>query len=164
MNWGENYDVIIKINRCSIIQWPDKRSRRSWTTSTVAKHNINLPGWFQLKVWNESLMVCNFATTRGGTFISTRPSNSTSIERGIQAPGHIIGTVVQYSYFSVISRFPSRQWTIFEIFLQFSLPPPYTKLKLGKKFWIHASNIVCGVRGGVGPKWIGKRLRNTKVP
>ena len=33
----------------------------------------------------------------------------------------------------------------------FSLPPPYTKLKLGKKFWIHASNIVCGVREGVGP-------------
>ena len=29
-------------------------------------------------------------------------------------------------------------------------PPPYTKLKLGKKFWIHASNIVCGVIGGRG--------------
>ena len=34
-----------------------------------------------------------------------------------------------------------KQCSIFEIFLQFSLPPPYTKLKLGKKFWIHASNM-----------------------
>ena len=48
----------------------------------------------------------------------------------------------------------------FENFLQFSLPPPYKKLKLKKKFWIKASNIVCGVRGGVGPVWIGKRPRN----
>ena len=44
-----------------------------------------------------------------------------------------------------------KQFIIFEIFSQFSLPPPYTKLKLGKKFWIHSSNIVCGVREGVGP-------------
>ena len=51
-----------------------------------------------------------------------------------------------------------------EIFLQFSLPPPYTKLKLGsEKFWIHASNIVCRVRGGFGPVWIGKHHRNAKV-
>ena len=41
-----------------------------------------------------------------------------------------------------------KRCTLFEVFLQFSLPPPYTKLKLGKKFWIHASNIVCGVRVG----------------
>ena len=44
-----------------------------------------------------------------------------------------------------------KQRILFEIFLQLSLPPPYTKLKLGKKFWIHAFKIVCGVRGGVGP-------------
>ena len=36
---------------------------------------------------------------------------------------------MQYSFFSVISRFPC---TVFRIFLQFSLPPPFTKLKLGK--------------------------------
>ena len=56
-----------------------------------------------------------------------------------------------------------KQCILFEIFLQFSLPQPYTELKLGKKFWMHASNIVCGVRGGVGPVWIGKRPRNAKV-
>ena len=42
-------------------------------------------------------------------------------------------------------------------------PPRYTKLKLGKKFWIHASNIVWGVKGGVGPVRIGKRSRNASV-
>ena len=38
----------------------------------------------------------------------------------------VLGTVLQYSHFSVISPI------LFEIFLQFFLPPPYTKLKLGK--------------------------------
>ena len=52
-----------------------------------------------------------------------------------------------------------KQRIIFEIFLQVSLPPPYIKLKRGRKFWIHASNIVMG---GVGPVWIGKRRRKCK--
>ena len=42
-----------------------------------------------------------------------------------------------------------KQGILFESVFQFSLPPPYT--------------IVCGVRGGVGPLWIGKRLRDAKV-
>ena len=44
-----------------------------------------------------------------------------------------------FCYFSVLSLL--KQCSVFEILLQFSLPPPYTKLKLGKKFWIHGSNI-----------------------
>ena len=44
------------------------------------------------------------------------------------------GAVVQYSYFSVISRFPHKTVHPFRTFLQFSLHPPYTKLKLGKQF------------------------------
>ena len=51
----------------------------------------------------------------------------------------------------------------FRNFLAVLPPLPYTKLKLGKKIWIHASNILCGVRGGVGPVWIGKRRRKAKV-
>ena len=40
-------------------------------------------------------------------------------------------------------------------------PLPYTK----KKFWIHAPNIVCGVRErDVGPVWIGKRPEMQKCP
>ena len=41
----------------------------------------------------------------------------------------------------------------FEIFLQFFLPPPCTKLKLRKKFWIHASNVVCEGRGWACMNW-----------
>ena len=53
---------------------------------------------------------------------------------------------------------------LFENFSQFSLPSPYTKSKLEKKFWIYASNIVCGEGGGGGgPVWIGKRPRKAKV-
>ena len=40
------------------------------------------------------------------------------------------GTVLQYSYFSVISSFPLKTVHLFGIFLEFSFPPPYTKLKL----------------------------------
>ena len=44
--------------------------------------------------------------------------------------------------------------------------PPSTlyKVETGKKFWIYASNFVCGVRGGVGPVWIGKHHRNASLP
>ena len=28
-------------------------------------------------------------------------------------------------------------------------PPPLYKVETRKKFWIHGSNVVCGVRGGV---------------
>ena len=68
-------------------------------------------------------------------------------------PRNVLGTVLQYSYLSVISRFPLKTVHPFENFSQFSQfshHPPYTKLKLEKKFWRHASNIVCSVRGGVG--------------
>ena len=59
---------------------------------------------------------------------------------------------------------PSKQCILFEIFLQFSLPTPYTKLKLGKNSgYTRPTLIVCGVRGGVGPVCIGKRPRNAKV-
>ena len=35
--------------------------------------------------------------------------------------------------------------------------------KLGNKFWKHASNVLCGVRGGEGYVWIGKRPRNSML-
>ena len=37
----------------------------------------------------------------------------------------------------------------FRNFLAVNILPPYTKLK-PEKLWIHASNVVCGVRGGLG--------------
>ena len=69
----------------------------------------------------------------------------------LQSWTKVLGTVLKYSYFLLFLGSILKQGSVFEMFLQFSLPPPYTKLKLGKKFWIHASNIVCGVRRGVGP-------------
>ena len=69
----------------------------------------------------------------------------------------------QYCNLHIFLLLLGSQCSVFEIFLQFSLHPPDTKLNLGKKFWINASNIVCGVRGRVGPVWIRKRPRNAKV-
>ena len=74
----------------------------------------------------------------------------------------LLGTVLQNSYFSVSSRFPLKTVHPSRDFLAVLFPPILYK-EIRKKIWIHASNIVCGVRGGVGPVWIGKRPRNAKV-
>ena len=81
----------------------------------------------------------------------------------LQSWTKVLGTVLQYSYFSVISRFPIKTVHPFGNFLAVLPPPTLYKVKTRKKFWIHASNVVCGVRGGVGPVWIGKRPTNAKV-
>ena len=80
----------------------------------------------------------------------------------LQSRTKVLGTVLQYSYFSVISRFPLKTVHPFQNFLAVLPPPTLYKVETWKKCWIHASNIVCGVRGGAGPVWIGKRLRNAK--
>jgi len=67
-------------------------------------------------------------------------------------PGqNVHGTVLQYSYFSVISRFPLKTVHPFRNFLAVLPPPTLYKIEMGKKLLIHASKIVCGVREGVGP-------------
>ena len=50
----------------------------------------------------------------------------------LQSWTKVLGTVMQYSYFSIILGSLIKQCIVFETFLQFSLPPPYTKLNLGK--------------------------------
>ena len=60
-------------------------------------------------------------------------------------------TVLQYAYFSVISRFPLKTVHHFQNFLALLPPPIQYKVETRRKIWIHASNIVCGVRGGVRP-------------
>ena len=55
-----------------------------------------------------------------------------------------------------------KQCILFESFLQFSLPPPYTKLKLRKNSGYTHPTLFVG--GGVGPVWIGKKPRNASVP
>ena len=87
------------------------------------------------------------------------PQNRDSDNPGQKSLGQYCNMPIFLSFLGSLLK----QCIIFEIFLHFSLPPPDTRLKLGK-FWIHASNIVCGLRGGVGPVWIGKRPRTQKCP
>ena len=56
------------------------------------------------------------------------------ILRYLQSWTKVLGTVLQYSYFSVISRSPLKAVHPFRNFLAVlpPPPPPYTKLKLGK--------------------------------
>ena len=78
---------------------------------------------------------------------------------GQKSLGHYLNIHVFLSFLGSVLK----QCIRFEILLQFSLPLTLYKVETQKKFWIHASNIVCGVRGGVGPVCIGKRPRNAKV-
>ena len=54
---------------------------------------------------------------------------------------------MQCSYFSVISGFPHKKVHPFRNFLAV-LPSSHPIQK--KKYWIHASNFICGVRAGLG--------------
>ena len=57
-----------------------------------------------------------------------------------------------------------KQCTLFEIFLQFSLSPPYTKLKLGKILDTRTRpTLFVGWGEGVEPVCIGNRPRNAKM-
>ena len=66
----------------------------------------------------------------------------------LQSWTKVLATALQYSYFSVISRFPLKTVHPFRSFLAVLPPPNLYKVETRKKFWIHASNIVCDVRGG----------------
>ena len=67
-------------------------------------------------------------------------------------------------FFFVILGSLIKQCILFEINFSCSSPPTLYKVEIQKKFWIHASNIVCGVRGGVGPVWIGNAQKCKSVP
>ena len=67
----------------------------------------------------------------------------------LQSWTKVLETVLQYAYFSVISRFPLKTVHHFRNFLALFPPPTLYKVETRKKFWIHASNIVCGVREGL---------------
>ena len=53
--------------------------------------------------------------------------------------------------FCHFSGFPLKTVHHFRNFLAVLHSPTLYKVETLKKFWIHASNIVCGERGGVGP-------------
>ena len=69
-------------------------------------------------------------------------------------------TITFHKYFwcSRFCEFHIKTVHPFRNFLAVLPPTTLCKVETRKKFWIHASNIDCGVRGGVG-----KRPRNAKV-
>ena len=114
--------------------------------------------WYSIKY---QLTICQIFSTGSPDFITVRWNLNFKATIVDKSPLDSAATI---HIFFFISRFPHKIVHPFQFFLQFALPPPYTKLKHGKKFWIHTSNIDCGVRGGVGPMWIGKRPRAAKCP
>ena len=60
---------------------------------------------------------------RGG-YIAGKEYVRSGSNNNLQSRTKVLGTVLQYAYFSVFSRFPLKQCIIFEIFLHFSLPDP----------------------------------------
>ena len=69
----------------------------------------------------------------------------------LQSWTKVLGTVLQYSDFSVISLFPLKTVHPFRNFLAVLPLPTLYNVETRKKFWIQASNIVCGATGRVGP-------------
>ena len=59
----------------------------------------------------------------------------------LQSWTKVLGTVLRYAYFSVISRFPLKTVHHFRNFIAVLPPPTLYKVETRKKFWIHASNI-----------------------
>ena len=104
----------------------------SWIEMVNRKRQVNEITWSSGKKW------CLL-------FALKWPRKRVSIS--LQSWTKVIGTVLQYSYASVNSRFPLKIVHPFRNFL--AVLPPLTsyKVETREKFWIHASNIVCGVRG-----------------
>ena len=101
--WYSGHELWKKVTHCRIIKW------QVWVRLKQDPHN---GGTLVCRTAWQFVMLCQ-------NYI-------------LQSWTKVLGTVLQYSYFSVISRFPLKTVHPFRIFLQFSLPPPYTKLKLGK--------------------------------
>ena len=78
-------------------------------------------------------------------------SSKTHISKFLQSWTKVLRTVLQYSYFSVISRFPLKTVNPFRNSLAVLPPPPYTTLKLGKKNTLDTRVQRClWVREGLG--------------
>ena len=105
-------------------------------------------------VWGKGLDLCEVENTQKCKSVPRLLSMILN-----KSPWDNTAIIIFLCYFSV----PSLNSSAFSKFCCSSPSPTLYKVETRKKFWIHASNIVCGVRGGVGPVWIGKRPRNAKV-
>lgn len=113
------------------------RSRQPWP---------NLHGRYQVSMWQVTV---GWMTCLSLFFIKNMCY--------LQSRTKVLGTtVMQYSCFSAILGSLMKQCILFEMFLQFFFPPPYTKSTVWKNSG-YTSQHCSGVRGGVGPVWIRKR-------
>ena len=86
------------------------------------------------------------------TFTKHGPPGPWTTPVDLQSRTKVLGTALQYIHiFSVISQFPLKTVHPFQNFLAVLPLPTLYKVETLKEFWIHASNTVCGMRGGVGP-------------
>ena len=68
---------------------------------------------------------------RGG-YLAGKEYVRSGSNNNLQSRTKVLGTVLQYAYFSVFSRFPLKTVHHFRNFLALLPPRPYTKLKLEK--------------------------------
>ena len=103
-----------------------------------------------MKVWVDIDIVCY--------------NNIITYNHGQKSLGEQCNILFHSLIHSVILGSLIKQCILFEINFSCSSPPTLYKVETWKKFWIHASNIVCGVRGGVGPVRIGNAQKCKSVP
>ena len=83
----------------------------------------------------------------------------------LQSWTKVLGRAMQYSFFLSFWVPSSNSASFLKLIFLAVLPPPTLyKVETQKKFWIHPSNIVWGLRGGVGPVWIGNAQKCKSVP
>ena len=107
----------------------------SWTTP------MDLQSWPGLL---EAWLVLTSVKYHGNVYILI-PLYQRLAPTRLQATGRrtkVLGTVLQYSYFSVISRFPLKTAHPFQNLLAVLPLPTLYKVETLKKFWIHESSIV----------------------
>ena len=82
----------------------------------------------------------------------------------LQSWTKVLGTVMQYSHCFVILGSLIKQCILFEIFLQVSLPPPYTKLNLGKNSGYTRPMLFAGWGEGLGQGELENAQKCRRVP
>ena len=136
-----------------------------WIHQSIWYKNVSKRSSPKLKLrWHFSDIYGNTNWKRTDTTCWTIQTHSNELNwaRHRINPGRkSLGQYCNIHIFSVISRFPLNTVHPFRNFLE--VLPPRTLYKVETRKKLHASNIVCGVRGVVGPMWIGKRSRNAKV-
>ena len=93
------------------------------TLSLVFNSIVVIGGQFS-KLWQQILFFLGGKVIRQNCFSLTAPARISLLQSWTK----VLWTLLQYSYYSVISRFPLKTVQRLPNFLAVLLPPPYTKL------------------------------------